>query len=104
MESERRKWPRYPFIAAAEIRESQSGSLLRARTSDISANGCYIDTINPLPQGSVVSIQINHEGESFSAKGVVAHLQPNMGMGITFIALESGCAAVLEAWLHVAAT
>ena len=100
MESERRRWPRYPFIAEAEVRESQSGTLLKARTSDLGPNGCYVDTINPLPEGTVISIRINHRGKIFVAGGVVAHFQRNMGMGVTFIALESGCAALLETWLH----
>ena len=99
MEMERRRWPRYPFIAAVEVRELQSGTSLNARTSDIGANGCYVDTINPLPKGATISIQITHQGKVLVAKGTVAHLQPNMGMGIIFIAFESGCAALLETWL-----
>ena len=102
MESERRRWPRYPFVADAQVRESVSSTVLRARTSDLGANGCYVDTLNPLPPGSVITVQIDHEGQTFVAGGVVAHVQPNMGMGLTFIALEPGCASVLEAWLREA--
>jgi hypothetical protein len=103
MESERRGSPRYPFIASAEVTDSESGTLLKARTSDLGSDGCYLDTINPLPQGTIIKIQIDYEGQVFVAKGVVIHLQANMGMGVTFIALETGCADLLKAWLRNAA-
>ena len=103
MEFERRRSSRYPFIAAAELTEPISGARLQASTSDIGFNGCYLDTTNPLPQGTVISIQIAYQGEVFAAGGVVAHGHPNIGMGVEFIALESGCASLLESWLHEAA-
>jgi PilZ domain len=103
MESERRGSPRFPFIAAAELTESTSGARLKAYTSDLGSNGCYLDTINPLPPGTIISIQITYQGQVFVAGGVVAHSQPNMGMGVKFIALESGCAVLLGTWLHEAA-
>jgi hypothetical protein len=103
MEFERRRSSRYPFIAAAELTEPISGVRLRASTSDLGFNGCYLDTINSLPQGTVIDIQIAYQGEIFAAGGVVAHWHPNRGMGVEFIALESGCASLLETWLHEAA-
>lgn len=103
MESERRRRPRYPFIAVTQVTESQSGTVLEARTSDLGVNGCYVDTINPLPQGTVISIQITHQDQVFVARGLVAHVQANMGMGVTFIAVESGSETLLETWLREAA-
>jgi hypothetical protein len=103
MKSERRRSPRYPFLAAAELTDSTSGARLKACTSNLGSNGCYLDTINPLSLGTIISIQITHQGQVFAAGGVVAHLQPNVGMGVEFIALESGCTALLETWLREAA-
>jgi hypothetical protein len=103
MESERRRSPRHPFFAAAELTESTSGARLKACTSNLGPNGCYLDTINPLSVGTIISIQITHQGQVFVAGGVVAHLQPNVGMGVEFIALESGCTTLLETWLREAA-
>jgi len=104
MESERRRSSRYPFFAPAELTESTSGAQLEAATSDLGSNGCYLDTINPLPQGTIISIQITYQGQVFAAGGVVAHSHPSMGMGVNFIALESGCASILETWLNEVAT
>jgi hypothetical protein len=103
MESERRASPRYPFFAQAELTESTSGARAEARTSDLGSKGCYLDMINPLPPGTIISIQIMYQGQVFEAGGVVAHSHPNMKMGVKFIVLESGCAAVLGTWLHEAA-
>lgn len=102
MESERRASPRYPFYAPVELTESASGVRTEARTSDLGSNGCYLDITNPLPPGTVISIQIIYQGHVFAAGGVVAHSHPKMGMGVKFIALESGCAALLGIWLHEA--
>jgi PilZ domain-containing protein len=104
MESERRRAARYPFLAAAELTKSTSGSRLEVSTCNLGSNGCYLDTTNPLPQGTIISIQITYQGQVFAAGGVVTHSQADMGMSVKFIALESGCASVLETWLNEAAT
>ncbi len=103
MESERRRSPRYPFFAPAQLTESPSGARLKASTSDLGSNGCYLDTISPLPLGTIISIQITYQGQVFAAGGVVAHSHPSTGMGVKFIARESGCAVLLATWLHKAA-
>jgi len=100
MESERRRSARYPFLAAAGLSVSTSGARLEISTSNLGPNGCYLDTINPLPQGTIVNIQSTYQGQVFAAGGAIAHSHPNMGMGVKFIALESGCASLLETWLN----
>jgi PilZ domain len=103
MESERRASPRYPFFAPAALTEPTSGARSEARTSDLGSNGCYLEMINPLRPGTVIGIQIIYQGQVFAAGGVVAHSHSNIGMGVKFIALESGCAVLLGTWLHEAA-
>ncbi len=65
MEQERRRSSRFPFIASAEVRSENNSSRLAARVSDISAAGCYVDTINPLPHGTLVRVKIFNETQSF---------------------------------------
>lgn len=100
MESEHRGSPRYPFFAPAEVAEATSGARIKASTTELGANGCFLDTINPLPAGSILNIQITYQGQVFAAGGVVAHSTPHTGMGLKFIALETGCASLLDTWLH----
>jgi hypothetical protein len=103
MQYELRGSLRYPFYAPAELTESTSAAPTTAHTSNLGSNGCFLDTSNPLPAGTIVSIRITYQGQIFAARGVVAHSHPKTGMGLKFIALESGCASILETWLDEAA-
>lgn len=60
---ERRGAPRYPLVLAAEVIELPHGARHSARTADISTTGCYIDTLNPIPEGSRVRLRLTHHGE-----------------------------------------
>ena len=99
METERRRGPRYPFIANIEITEVVTNTVVRARTSELSRYGCYVDTLNPLPLDTKVRTTITNEGKEFRAEGRVIYDQPNMGMGVTFLAIAPQHQEVLEHWL-----
>lgn len=84
MDHERRQSPRYPFHAEAEVTEEESKAKLTAKVSELSVNGCYVDMVNPLPQGTAVMVKIFTETEFVEARAVVVYSHPNMGMGIAF--------------------
>lgn len=99
MEQERRRSPRFPFIADAEIHEENNGSQLSARISDISATGCYVDTVNPLPGGTSVRVKIFHQAQSFEAAATVAYSLMHLGMGLSFGEATPSSREVLREWL-----
>jgi len=99
MEHERRRSPRFSFIAAAEVLEGNDGSRLSARVSDLSATGCYVDTINPLPGGTAVRVKIFSEAQSFEAPATVAYSVVHLGMGLSFGEVSPACREVLQTWL-----
>ena len=99
MANERRRAPRYPLIAAAEIIEPQTNLRLRGRTSDLSLVGCYVEMRNALPESTQIRVQIIHDDVIFSALGAIAHCQPNMGMGIRFTDVQLDQHEILEEWL-----
>lgn len=99
MDSERRRAPRYPFIADAAVIEISSDTKLIAKTSDLSISGCFLDMLNPTPQGTEVRVRISHEGTTFTALGRVVFLLPNMGMGVTFTSIEEDQQAILQQWI-----
>lgn len=99
MEQERRSSPRFPFIASAEVHEESNCSRLSARVSDISATGCYVDTINPLPGGTAVRVKIFSETQSFEAPATVAYAVVHLGMGLSFDEVPPGSRDVLQRWL-----
>ena len=91
--------PRYPFIASAELVEEDSGARMDSRISDLSLNGCYVDTVNPLPGGTLVRLRIFTETHSFEAPATVVHSQAFLGMGVKFREVQPRFEEVLRLWL-----
>ncbi len=50
---EHRLAPRLSFLTEAEVMEPPAGIWLKTRLSDLSLSGCYVDTLHPLPVGSL---------------------------------------------------
>ncbi len=99
MEQNTRRQPRYPFIASAELLEENSGSRMSSRISDLSFGGCYVDTINPLPDGTAVRLKIFTETHSFEAPATVVYSHTHLGMGVKFGEVQPVYEEVLRLWL-----
>ena len=99
MAHERRRAPRCPLIASAEVIEVETETRLRARISDLSLMGCYLDMTNSLPLGTEVKLCISHNDSTVTALGVVASSQPKMGMGVRFTDVKLDQHAILDKWL-----
>jgi Ribonuclease G/E len=92
--------PRIPLIAAVEITEVATGTRLSARTSDISRAGCYIDSLNPTPVKTVVTVRLTHAGEEVELPARVVYVSPGLGMGVRFDEnLSPAQTAILDRWL-----
>ncbi len=72
---------------------------MSARVSELSLRGCYLDTLNPFPEGTQIRLVIFHGGVTFTVHANVVYPQPNMGMGVVFSAVESEQMEVLTKWL-----
>lgn len=96
---DRRRNPRYPFTAMAEVSELDSQTRIAGRCSDLACNGCYIDSISPFPVGSVVRVRLEREPRKFEAMGKIVYAHELMGMGIVFTSIKSEHLAVLQNWL-----
>lgn len=101
MDQERRRTPRFPLIADAEVTEIASETTLSAKTSDLSAGGCFLDTPNPSPEGTEIVVRISHADATFTARGKVVFLFPDMGMGVMFTNVPDSQQAILQKWLAV---
>lgn len=99
MDSERRRAPRYPFIADAEVIETASDTKLSAKTSDLSIGGCFLDMLNPSPVGTDIRVRISHANITFTALGRVVFNLPPMGMGVVFTSVEDNQLTILQKWL-----
>jgi hypothetical protein len=103
MDQERRREPRIPFIASAEVLAQNVGSRLQARISDLSVSGCYVDTINPLPDGTSVQVKIFNNSQLFEAPATVVYSHTHLGMGLAFREVQSNSQNVLQNWLQASA-
>lgn len=97
--SERRCATRSPFIAPVELVEMDTGSRIRARTSDLSPQGCYVDTLNPLAVGAAVRLQIQRAGFVLNVLANVTSRHIGSGMGVEFNEITEGQKAILQSWL-----
>jgi hypothetical protein len=97
--TDRRRFTRYSLTASAEATDVNSQTLLRARVSDLSQGGCYVDTMSPFIIGTDVNIRIAKAEKCFSAKSKVVYSAPGMGMGLIFTAVEPVQLSILYKWL-----
>jgi hypothetical protein len=86
---DRRRFPRHRIPFEIEIRGEQGEDPpMRTKTADIAASGCYIETILPLPVGTVLSITFWLESKRVRTTAIVRTCDRGMGMGIEFTGLD----------------
>jgi hypothetical protein len=99
---EKRRGPRYTFIASAELIEERSDVRIASRVSELSLHGCYLDMMNPFPVNTLVLVKISAGEAYFQAKAKIIYSQPNMGAGLGFLEVQPQYQTVLERWLDEA--
>jgi hypothetical protein len=103
MGHERRRAPRYHLVLEAEISSPYPPKPLKARTSDVSLLGCFMNTPYSLPAGTDIQLQLAFAGGSFRVAAAVVRSEPSMGFGVSFGAMKGGQQALLQKWLVGAA-
>lgn len=98
-DGERRLSARHPFSATAIVTEMRAKMRMQARCSELSLVGCYVDTMNPFPEGTRIHVQLNYGDKVFEAAAMVSVCQMGMGMGIVFADLPREKKALLASWL-----
>lgn len=99
MDNERRRSPRFSFIAHGELREETTDIRLNMRVSEISRGGCYVDMMNPLPSGTPILLSIAAGGSLFEAQGRIVYAVEHMGAGVCFEKIGSTSEPILSDWL-----
>jgi PilZ domain len=103
VEQERRRTPRYPFIATAEVIDQSSQATVSTRVTELSLRGCYLDMPDPLPIDARINIKIYSEGKFFESTAMVVYSQHKLGVGVTFLEIRPQFLSVLKQWLLAAA-
>ena len=97
-----RKLDRFTYLKEVVL-EFTSGRRT-ARISDISAGGCYIDTIVQVTVGDQLTIHISStDGTSMPFDGQVAYLLDGFGFGVEFVNLTDERKEFLKSIIESAA-
>jgi hypothetical protein len=97
--ADRRTHPRYEFIAAGEVVAAESGARMETCVRDLSQQGCYVDTNDALPLGTVTGVRITKGAQLFEARARVVYSRAGKGMGLVFTDIEAERLRTLETWI-----
>ena len=99
MVAERRVAARQPFSAEAVVIDPQANIRLQARCSDLSLEGCYVDTLNAFPPGTITQVELRTGDKVLEAIARVNSCHVGMGMGLCFQDLTPEQTSLLLHWL-----
>ncbi|HTC65281.1 MAG TPA: PilZ domain-containing protein [Candidatus Saccharimonadales bacterium] len=97
---ERRLKKRHLFSASTEITELTSGARFSTRAADLSLQGCYLDSLNPLEIGTKIRVRIMWDGAELTCSALVRDSQPGLGMGVAFTDMDDARKALLQGWIE----
>ena len=83
----RRKFARHKISFPLELRDERVNTPMRLNATDISGNGCYVETAMPLTLTTVLKVDFWIEEEHITASATVRTRDPGVGMGIEFTGL-----------------
>lgn len=86
-ESNRRRFTRHKIPIPMEIRDETAGAPMRVQVTDVSGNGCYVETILPLPKATNLRVEFWIDEKKVAGSAVVRTCDPGVGMGLEFTGL-----------------
>jgi PilZ domain-containing protein len=91
--------PRYTFVAVAEVTDTASQKCVVGKLAELSRKGCFVDTLSPLPLGTVLKLVISRDQGTFATNGKVIYVRDGLGMGVAFVDPSAEKLKVLDSWL-----
>jgi PilZ domain len=101
-EEQRRRNPRFAFIANAELFEPTTKMRIATRVSELSIQGCYLDMLNPFPEDTIALVKISVGQSVFETKVRVVYAHSNLGVGLVFLEPDTKNIEVLNSWIEEA--
>ena len=83
----RRRFARHKISFPLELRDERVNTPLRVNATDISGNGCYVETVMPLAVATSLRVDLWMGEERLAPSAVVRTRDPGVGMGIEFTGL-----------------
>ena len=102
--AKKRANPRFAFFADAEMTMCD-GTQVRGQLSELSARGCNIDTLRPMPIGTELRLLLSDGVSSCELPGRVIYVNAGGGLGIFGIGVVFGEMTVdqhsaIDMWLR----
>ena len=102
--AQKRAHPRFLFVADAEI-SLCDGTSIPSELDELSARGCYLGTLEPIPIGTEFRLRISKGTRACELEGKVIYEHPGntlgiCGMGVLFGNMATEQRSVIDAWLH----
>jgi CheY-like chemotaxis protein len=88
--ADRRHLQRRACRLGAEVYREDSTVPHHSKLSDISTGGCYVETPETFPQGTVLTIVVRAGERKICVAGKVERLNPGYGMGVRFVLANDG--------------
>jgi PilZ domain len=90
---------RFSFNADAEIApESSPKAIVPGRVTELSLQGCFLETSASFEEQHQVLLKIHDAGESFEAEAVVLYTRPS-GLGLVFRQVKPRYRDILQTWI-----
>jgi len=86
--SRRRRWERHKISVVIALHDEWAPVPTRITATDISASGCYVETILPATIGTSLIADLWIGEERITTRVLVRSSDPGVGMGIEFVGLK----------------
>jgi hypothetical protein len=95
----RRRFHRHKITLPLELRDERSKAPTRINATDVSGNGCYVESMLPLPLGTLLRVDFWLDSERINITAVVRTCDPGVGNGIEFTGMPVDGKARMQAYL-----
>lgn len=89
---------RFRFNADAEVQVQDSPGLVRARVTELSLHGCFLETSRSFQDQERLSVKILKAGECFESAAEVVYSRPR-GVGLMFVDMNPQFRGTLQKWM-----
>jgi hypothetical protein len=95
----RRRFARHRISFPIELRDERVNMPLRVNATDVSGNGCYVETVMPLAIGTALRVDFWIGEERQAPTAIVRTRDPGVGMGIEFTGMTDDVKKKFQAHL-----
>lgn len=101
---EKRAHQRFSFFADAEI-TLHDGTSVPTQIAELSARGCYMGTLVPIPIGTKFRLRISHDMTTCELHGKIMYVHSGsglgiFGMGVLIEKIATDERSVIDSWLN----